>query len=67
MVVMMMVVFMMMMLMMMLDDDDDDYVGDDNDYGDGSQYGYRLSCREDPPKPPHCEPSVANLIGALNP
>ena len=50
------------------DDGDDDGDGDgDNDYEDGSQYGYRLSCREDPPKPPHCEPSVANLIGALNP
>ena len=50
------------------DDDGDDGDGDgDNDYEDGSQYGYRLSCREDPPKPPHCEPSVANLIGALNP
>ena len=50
------------------DDGDDDGDGDgDNDYEDGSQYGYRLSCREDPPKPPQCEPSVANLIGALNP
>ena len=36
------------------DDGDDDGDGDgDNDYEDGSQYGYRLSCREDPPKPPH--------------
>ena len=51
---------------MMDDDDADDDDGDDNDYEDGSQYGYRLSCREDPPRP-HCEPSVADLIGALNP
>ena len=58
---MMMMMMLMLMLMMMMDDD----VDDANDYADGSQYGYRLSCREDPPRP-HCEPSVANLIGTLN-
>ena len=44
------------------DDGVDDYDADDNDYGWLAIWLYRRGYTL-----PHCEPSVANLVGTLNP